>query len=256
MLIIENKLKKSQIEAIMNGLYKHSLVVPHYYDILKPLKRMVTSKALYFSKVASNGRIGDSILYDAAAQNGVDILKLKTIGDDIVTTLDATKTKFVEEMRKIIPFDELLMSMFNRKVFGNLVSFNANTNYVLSGVDIEKSSEINLLLSKSSTGRCIIISNEDVVVDNNLVEVMKYEDSDEFIESLMKKSNKESVVELDINDINKIAEANTSLQYEVEEEGERTERPFVVGDGIREQLLRAGMAYIFERSSSSRPEAA
>ena len=79
MLIIENKLKKSQIEAIMNGLYKHSLVVPHYYDILKPLKRMVTSKALYFSKVASNGRIGDSILYDAAAQNGVDILKLKTI---------------------------------------------------------------------------------------------------------------------------------------------------------------------------------
>ena len=172
-----------------------------------------------------------------------------------MTTLDATKTKFVEEMRKIIPFDELLMSIFNRKVFGNLVSFNANTNYVLSGVDIEKNSEINLLLSKSNTARCVIISNEDIVVDNNLVEVMKYEDSDEFIESLMKKSNKESVVELDINDINKIAEANTSLQYEVEEE-ERTERPFVVGDGIREQLLRAGMAYIFERNSSSRPEAA
>ena len=255
MLIIENKLKKSQIEAIMNGLYKHSLVVPHYYDILKPLKKMVTSKALYFSKVASNGRIGDSILYDAAAQNGVDILKLKTIGDDIVT-LDATKTKFVEEMRKIIPFDELLMSIFNRKVFGNLVSFNANTNYVLSGVDIEKNSEINLLLSKSNTARCVIISNEDIVVDNNLVEVMKYEDSDEFIESLVKKSNKESVVELDINDIKKIAEVNTLLQYEVEGERGEHERPFEVGEELREQLLRAGMTYVFERNSSSRLEAA
>ena len=85
---------------------------------------------------------------------------------------------------------------------------------------------------------------------------MKYEDSDEFIESLVKKSNKESVVELDINDINKIAEANTSLQYEVEEEGERTERPFMVNEMVREQLLRAGMDYISRTGGLERLEAA
>lgn len=227
----------------MNGLYKHSLVVPHYYDILKPLKRMVTSKALYFSKVASNGRIGESILYDIAAQNGVDILKLKTIGDDIVTTLDATKTKFVEEMRKIVPFDELFLSIFNRKVFGTLNMFSANTNYVLSGVNIEKSSEINLLLSKSSTGKCIVVSNEDIVIDNNLVEVVKYEDSNDFIEYLIKKSNSESVATLDINDITRVAEANTALQYEVEGE-EQSDQRFVFDNSLRERIMRAGMAYI------------
>ena len=123
-------------------------------------------------------------------------------------------------------------------------------------MDIKKSSEINLLLSKSNTGKCIIISNEDVVVDNNLVEVVKYEDSDEFIESLIKKSNKESVADLDINDINKIAEANTSLQYEVEGERGEHERPFEVREELREQLLRAAMTYVFERNSSSRLEAA
>ena len=158
-------------------------------------------------------------------------------------------------MRKIIPFDELLMSVFNRKVFGNLVSFNANTNYVLSGVDIKKSSEINLLLSKSNTGRCIIISNEDVEIDNNLVEVIKYEDSDEFIKSLIEKSNKESVVDLDINDINKIAEANTSLQYEVEGEEQPSSR-FVFSSEIRERLLQAGMDYISRTRDLEYSEAA
>ena len=84
---------------------------------------------------------------------------------------------------------------------------------------------------------------------------MKYEDSDEFIESLVKKSNKEAVVELDINDINKIAEANTSLQYEVEGEEQSSSR-FVLSDEIREQLLRAGMDYISRTGDLERLEAA
>lgn len=216
MVIIEHKLKKSQIEAIADQLYDLSPIMPAYYDLLKPIKRLVSSKEMYLVKTATNGKIGESILYDAAAEHGIDLHKLKIVGDDIFSLKSGESNKFIEKLKAVVPFNQLLFSVLTRASFGSSADFVPEVNYILSGVDVSNKQNLELIASRCLNQKCVIISEDEVTDLPAGISYEKYENPEKLIRKLLSmpkeqvKDSKEIII--------RAAKANADMRYSTPDE--------------------------------------